>query len=216
MDLSHEALISGWPRLREWIGQRRVAELTRRRLEEKAGERQRLRQGGGAGGLLDAVELAEAWVKGPDAADLGVSDDLSALVADSRRGLARAAQRLRRRNQGLAVALAAALLAMAMAVAVYALNSLALQPDDPSVPLLLAVDAVETTWRTDNYVTANADRALQDAVAFAAPYRLALPRNSNGGVANSAAYSSDGKSIVTAHRDPPLLTQEEQQRYGMN
>ncbi len=44
VDLSHEALIGGWPRLREWIDHRRVAELTRRRLEEKAGERQRLRQ----------------------------------------------------------------------------------------------------------------------------------------------------------------------------
>ena len=121
VDLSHEALIGGWPRLREWIGQRRVAELTRRRLEEKAGERQRLRQGDGDGGLLDAVELAEAeaWVKGPDAADLGVSDDLAALVADSRRGLERAAQRLRRRSQGLAVALAAALLAMAVAVLLF-------------------------------------------------------------------------------------------------
>jgi len=30
------------------------------------------------------------------------------------------------------------------------------------VPLLLALDAVETTWRTDNYGTAHADRALQD------------------------------------------------------
>jgi hypothetical protein len=30
------------------------------------------------------------------------------------------------------------------------------------VPLLLAVDAVETTWRTDNYATAHADLALQD------------------------------------------------------
>ena len=104
VDLSHEALISGWPRLREWINQRRVAELTRRRLEEKAGERRRLRRDDGDGGLLDAVELAEAeaWVKGPDAADLGVSDDLAALVADSRRSLERAAQRLRRRNQVLA------------------------------------------------------------------------------------------------------------------
>ncbi len=44
VDLSHEALIRGWPRLHEWIDQRRAAELTRRRLEEKAAERQRLRQ----------------------------------------------------------------------------------------------------------------------------------------------------------------------------
>ena len=261
VDLSHEALIRGWPRLREWIDQRRVAELTRRRLEEKAGERRRLRRDDGDGGLLDAVELAEAeaWVKGPDAADLGVSDDLAALVADSRRSLERAAQRLRRRNQVLATALAATLVAMVVAVvlffnaqneahnaslanaaaqtnaaearkqqatavanareadsqrasaqraarraqanelAVYAQNELALQPEDPSVPLLLAVDAVETTWRTDGYVTANADRALQDAVVYAAPYRMALPRDPNGGTVRAAVYSPpDGSAILTA------------------
>ncbi len=88
--------------------------------------------------------------------------------------------------------------AQANELAVYAQNGLALQPDDPSVPLLLAVDAVETTWRTDNYVTANADRALQDAVVYAAPYRMALPRDPNGGVVSSAAYSPDGRAIVTA------------------
>ena len=131
VDLSHEALIRGWPRLHTWIDERRAAELTRRRLEEKAAERQRLRQGAEAGGLLDAVELAEAeaWVKGPDAAELGVSDELASLVTDSRRAIdtavlekERAAERLRRRNQGLAIALAAALVAMAVAV-VFFLNA---------------------------------------------------------------------------------------------
>ena len=89
VDLSHEALIRGWPRLQQWIDERRAAELTRRRLEEKAQERRRLRQGDGEGGLLDAVELAEAeaWVNGPDAADLGVSDELKALVDDSREAI---------------------------------------------------------------------------------------------------------------------------------
>ena len=128
VDLSHESLIRGWPRLHTWIDGRRAAELTRRRLEEKAGERLRLRKDhgdGAAAGLLDAVELAEAeaWVKGPDAAELGVSEQLAQLVADSRKSIdaaalekERAAQRLRRRNQGLAIALAAALVAAAVAV----------------------------------------------------------------------------------------------------
>ncbi len=65
---------------------RQVAELTRQRLEKQAQERQQLRRDGKAGGLLDAVELAEAeaWVQSDDAAELGVSDDLRALVTDSR------------------------------------------------------------------------------------------------------------------------------------
>ncbi|MBM4461292.1 MAG: CHAT domain-containing protein, partial [Chloroflexi bacterium] len=36
IDIAHEALIAGWPRLQEWLGQRRAAEQTRRRLEAKA------------------------------------------------------------------------------------------------------------------------------------------------------------------------------------
>ena len=38
VDIAHEALIAGWPRLQEWLGQRRAAEQTRRRLEAKAAE----------------------------------------------------------------------------------------------------------------------------------------------------------------------------------
>ena len=109
VDLSHEALIQGWPRLQRLTKQRHAAELTRRRLEDKAQERLRLREGGESGGLLDIVELAEAeaWVRGPDAEELGVSDELRELIADSRQAIdaaaiekEKAAQRLRRRNRG--------------------------------------------------------------------------------------------------------------------
>ena len=86
VDLSHEALIQGWPQLAEWIDKRRTAELSRRRLEEQAQARQRLRQDNDAGGLLDPVELAEAeaWVQSEDAAELGVSEELRSLITDSR------------------------------------------------------------------------------------------------------------------------------------
>lgn len=125
VDLAHEALIQGWPALSAWIDERQAAEVKRRQLEEKAEERERLRQADGEAGLLDPVELAEAeaWIKGPDAAELGVSDELAMLVADSRQAIdaamqekERAAEQLRRRNAGLAIALVAALLAMAVAV----------------------------------------------------------------------------------------------------
>ena len=114
MDLAHEALIGGWPRLRGWIDERRAAEITRRRLEEKADARARLRKEDANGGLLDAAELAEAekFAASPDAAELGVSPRVLALVADSRGAIEaaaqekeRAAERLRKRNQGLAIAL---------------------------------------------------------------------------------------------------------------
>jgi formylglycine-generating enzyme required for sulfatase activity len=83
VDLAHEALINGWPRLGEWLWERREAEQTRRRLEAKAAEWVRLK---GVGGLLDGVGLREAerWLESSDATDLGYSETLPALVEASR------------------------------------------------------------------------------------------------------------------------------------
>jgi WD40 repeat protein len=84
IDLSHEALITGWPDFQAWIGERRAAEQTRRRLEAKAAEWVRL--GRGAGGLLDEVELLEAerWLASPDAAEVGFDASLPELTEASR------------------------------------------------------------------------------------------------------------------------------------
>lgn len=115
VDLAHEAMISGWPLLGEWIKAQRLAEQTRRRLEEKAVEW--VRFGRSDGGLLDEIELAEAqyWQQSPAGAELGASQDLLALLDKSRAAIverkqaAEAAQqrelllekRARRRLQGL-------------------------------------------------------------------------------------------------------------------
>ncbi len=79
VDIAHEALIRAWQTLQQWITQRREAEQTRRRLEEKVKEWLRL---GGSGGLLDQVELAEAqrWLKSADANALGYNQELLNLV----------------------------------------------------------------------------------------------------------------------------------------
>ncbi|MEB3259101.1 MAG: TIR domain-containing protein [Cyanobacteriota bacterium] len=58
IDIAHEALITCWPTLRQWINESRDAEIARRRLIEKAKEWKRLGQRDG--GLLDAVEITEA------------------------------------------------------------------------------------------------------------------------------------------------------------
>jgi hypothetical protein len=58
IDIAHEALITCWPTLRQWINESRDAEIARRRLIEKAREWKRLGQRDG--GLLDAVEITEA------------------------------------------------------------------------------------------------------------------------------------------------------------
>ncbi len=92
-DIAHEALISGWPKLQQWITERREAEQTRRRLAAQAAEWVRLGQG--SGGLLDEVELAEAegWLNSSDASDLGIDPTLLALVEASARAIQEAKQR---------------------------------------------------------------------------------------------------------------------------
>jgi tetratricopeptide (TPR) repeat protein len=83
LDLAHEALITGWPRLQGWVRESREAEQTRRRLEGNAAEWVRL--GRGAGGLLDDVELheAEGWLS-QHGGEMGASAELRALVGASR------------------------------------------------------------------------------------------------------------------------------------
>lgn len=90
IDIAHESLISSWGRIRRWIEQRREAEETRRRLEERAKEWQRL--GLKSGGLLDETELPEAerWLNSADAEDLGHSESLSDFVLASKTTLERA------------------------------------------------------------------------------------------------------------------------------
>ena len=91
-DIAHEALISGWPILQDWLKERREAEQIRRRLEDKAAEWVRL--GRSASGLLDEVELVEAerWLASSDAADLGFGAALPELVIRSRAAIEQAKQ----------------------------------------------------------------------------------------------------------------------------
>jgi WD40 repeat protein len=96
IDLSHEALIVGWPALRAWIERRREAEGKRRALEAAA--RAWMSHGRGSGGLLDEVELREAttWTGSSDAEELGVSDDVADLIKASADSIDRAHRRRRR------------------------------------------------------------------------------------------------------------------------
>ncbi|KAM3089850.1 TIR domain-containing protein [Phormidesmis sp. 146-35] len=87
IDIAHEALIIGWPRLQKWITERRTKEEVRRRLTIKTEEWSRF--GRGMGGLLDLVALSEAedWLSSPDADDLGYDEGLPALIIASRKAI---------------------------------------------------------------------------------------------------------------------------------
>ena len=74
---------------------------------------------------------------------------------------------------------------------------------DPSLALLLASEAVNTTWKTDGYVAPAADLALGDAVAQiqALGWRMNLLPHGDTGPVYSAAFSPDGATVVTAGYD---------------
>lgn len=99
VDLAHEALISGWSILQQWITERRQAEQVRRRLETQAQEWERLGQR--IGGLLDSIELAEAerWLQSSDAKELGYNPSLIALVTASQQAIQEAARLEEERQQ---------------------------------------------------------------------------------------------------------------------
>ena len=85
VDLSHEALIAGWPDLRRWLDARRADELRRRQFEGKVAEW--IARGRGTASLLDPVELSEIeqWMQSEAAQELGFGAELVTLVAASRR-----------------------------------------------------------------------------------------------------------------------------------
>jgi len=98
IDIAHEALIAGWPRLQAWLEQRRAAEQARRRLEGKAAEWVRADK---RGRLLDEYELLEAerWLGTEDARELGHSQDLADLVQASKEAIAQARAEKRAQRQ---------------------------------------------------------------------------------------------------------------------
>jgi hypothetical protein len=95
IDIAHEALIACWPSLQQWINESRDAEVTRRRLVEKAKEWQRLGQRDG--GLLDKVELGEAerWLSLIAASSSSADPIVMSFLNASRRNVSEQNQRKR-------------------------------------------------------------------------------------------------------------------------
>lgn len=95
VDLAHEIIISAWPRLTDWIRSHRADEQRRRHFETAAAAW--AEHGRGTRGLLDQIELAEAeqWQRTESAVQLGVSSEVNAFVAASKRAQSRRRRRLR-------------------------------------------------------------------------------------------------------------------------
>jgi WD40 repeat protein len=190
VDLAHEDLIQGWPKLQQWVNDLREAERTRRRLETRANEWERL--GRSEGGLLDLAERyeAEKWLDSSTAKELGYSSLLLDLVQASKAAQEAAQQRelehvrylARRRKQVASLLGTLAILAGVLAVIAFWQSIRATQNErlshalalseqslgalslDPELSLLLAIEAVSTTQGPDKKVIPEAESALHQAL----------------------------------------------------
>ena len=185
VDISHEALITGWPTLKEWLVERREAEQTRRRLEAKVAEWVRLGRGHGA--LLDDIELLEAerWLTSPDAADLGCSLDLLALVRASQERQAQEKLRHQEAEWQHKVALARQLVTRAELLRDQ-------HPAQLERSVLLAVEAIQ------RFPSVESDLALRQGLSL-----LRRPMNclTHKDSVKTVVFSHNGHYIATASDD---------------
>ena len=198
VDIAHEALIAGWPRLQAWLGQRRAAEQTRRRLEGKTSEWVQAEK---RGGLLDEYELQEAehWVVSEDAQELGHSQALADLVQASRDALAQArtkeaeAARSRQRSRLSAGGLVLAMLVIAL-VGYFALT------------------AQRERNKAENAATAEAEaRATSDANA-----QLANLQKATAEAAGATAVAAQATAEAAAHGEAEQRAKAEAARFALS
>jgi WD40 repeat protein len=167
VDVSHEALIRGWPRLREWLDEDRTGLRTHRRLTEAANEW--ARSGRDPEALYRGVRLAQAseWAE----RNAGAMNMLETeFLRDSVDAQERARRRRQRRLRVAAGALAAGLVVVAvLALLAFRQSRLAKSREiaataleqlgrDPQLTLLLAIEAYETA------PTAQAEAAVRRAL----------------------------------------------------
>ncbi|MGI5479447.1 helix-turn-helix domain-containing protein [Streptomyces lavendofoliae] len=214
VDLAHEALILGWPRLRGWVEETREQLRAHRRLTEAARAWEDLGRDPGALYRGARLAAAEEVFTAPHAdRDLNCLEQqflTSSLTArdHERRTAARTARRLRRLTSALSVLLVLAVTAGLIAWDQYrasehrrhqavaaqqtalsrqlATQSATLLRDDPDLAALLAVQAYRTR------PTAEATASLN--VAAALPLRQLLTGPT--GPVNAVAFSPDGRAVA--------------------
>jgi WD40 repeat protein/energy-coupling factor transporter ATP-binding protein EcfA2 len=208
VEVTHEALIRGWPELRGWLDEDRDRLRAERHLSDAAVEWDR---GGREEGALYRGARLSAWEERETSDLTGLEraflEGSSAVVTRERTA--------RRRRVRVAVATLGAVTAVIAALAVVAMvqrndasdqrdlavsrelaaNAQLQLPVDPEVSVLLAQQAVA---RSD---TPEADQALREATHSSA-VRFSLP--DQGGLVEDATFSPDGTLVVTGGDDDSL------------
>ncbi|MEU1338352.1 hypothetical protein [Streptomyces sp. NPDC005827] len=211
VDLAHEALITAWPRLRDWIDTSRELLRGQRRLSEAARSWDEL--GRDPGALYRGTRLATAeetfTAEQREHFTPLEQDFLAASLKardDERRQAVRRTRRLRALVAALAFLLVAALTATGTALdqrqnAVtaqrqalsrqLAAQSTALLGSDSDLASLLAIQAYRTS------PTREATTSLYAAASMPLEHRI----TAHAGTVDSVAFSPDGRTVVTAGSD---------------
>jgi WD40 repeat protein len=212
VDVSHEALIRGWPRLRRWIEEDRAGLRVHRRLTEAALEWDKT--GRDNGSLYRGTRLAQAieWRQGKEAS----LNDLERAFLDAGLALERqeieSSERVRRRViGGLSVALAIfavlaglALLqwrqsnrrgqiALARQLAAQA-DLLRVQPEMLSRRLWLAAEAMQRLYAVGSH-SLEVDVTLRREIALSPRHIARFPVEVKGSV-DDMQLSPDGRSVI--------------------
>jgi WD40 repeat protein len=180
VDLAHEALITAWTTLRQWIAEGREAEQERRRWEGKAAEWLRFNR---RIFLLDEEPLQELekWLGSSGARSVGYSPTLVELAQASRKAVDE--------KLGIRRKLRAAELAD------HAEDQLEIDPD---LALRLAMEAVTMTWTQGQPPVAPAQDALRLALVHTPVRRIV---HDHQGEVLSMAVSPNGRLLATVGAD---------------
>ena len=202
VEITHEALIRGWPRLRQWIDQDRAGHLVRQDLTEAASAWDRGRRdpaGLYRGGLLDT---AQSWA---DSHGSEITPVVRDFLAASRRFKRRAIVLRRAAVAGLAILTAASGITAGLAInaesnAVIARNQAIVgqvtaeagQLTAANPALAAQLNPVANRMKT----TRDSMTRILSAAASPLPTLLAIP----AGAVSSIAFSSDGHTLATSSR----------------
>ena len=205
VDITHEALIRGWPKLQAWINEDREALRAHRRLTDAATEWDR--SGRDEGLLYRGARLA-LW---QERSAEHLNDFERAFLDASRQREERERASARRRLRVAVGSLSLALLAIsAVAVVALSLGNRAADERDiarsrqlatsaaaqlsinPELSVLLAIRAIETRR------TPQAEAVLRQATLEST---VKATLRGHQGAANSASFSPDGQRVVSAGDD---------------
>ncbi|MET7360469.1 hypothetical protein ABZS76_18740 [Streptomyces sp. NPDC005562] len=198
VEITHEALLHAWPRLRDWIDEDRNDHLLRQRLEEDGKSWEESDRDSSLLYRGSRLEQARAWAK--SAGDTFLTRNAMEFLA--------ASARLRRRTVWIARGAVAALVVLAMVAVVSAV--VARQQRDDAVFQQVVAEA-DRAQHTDSSLSAQldlvahrlrpGDEATRNRLISIVNAPLATPLLGHKGAVYLTSFSKNGKVLATASYD---------------